>query len=104
MTVTVKGNAPIVVPLSALRKAGFKAGDKLRFETCGNGVITIRATADIRSEYTATQREFIDSEIAKGLDEIKRGKICGPFESADDLAAWLKTPDTAKHARRKSRK
>ncbi len=103
MTVTVKGNAPLVVPPSVVRKAGIKSGDKLEFEVCGSA-IKIRTMTDARSETNAEQRNLVDSEIAKGIDEIRRGEICGPFESAADLAAWLKTPDTARRPRRKSRK
>jgi antitoxin component of MazEF toxin-antitoxin module len=40
MTVTLKDKAPLIVPPSIVRKAGFKPGDKLQFRV-SEGVITI---------------------------------------------------------------
>lgn len=91
MTVTVKNKTPLVVPPAVRRQAGLKSGDKLEFKVSG-GVITIRPklpTAD--DEYTPAQRRVIDRGIAKGLEDIRKGRIHGPFKTADEAVAHLRS-------------
>ncbi len=45
-------------------------------------------TAD--SEYTPAQRRIIDRELAKGLDDIKAGRVHGPF-TAGHAARFIKS-------------
>src|SRR5262249_41201780 len=53
------------------------------------GVITIiskpsaapRITDD---EYTPEQRRIIEREIAKGLEDVRKGRTHGPFDTADE--------------------
>jgi len=106
MTVTVKNKTPLVVPPAVRRRAGLKSGDELEFKVSG-GVITIlpkpRTQAD---EYTPAQRRIIDRNIAKGLEDIRKGRIHGPFETADEAIAHLKghalrRKRAAQHKRRK---
>ena len=68
--------------------AGLKSGDKLEFKVSG-GVITIlpKPTADA---YTPAQGRVIDRGIAKGLEDIRRGRLHGPFETADEAIAHLR--------------
>src|ERR1700730_13858100 len=90
MTVTVKNKTPLVVPPAVRRRAGLKSGDKLEFKVSG-GVITILpmlSTAD--DEYTPAQRRVIDRGIAKGLQDIRKGRVHGPFETADEAIAHLR--------------
>src|SRR5438105_14361789 len=99
MTVTVKNKTPLVVPFAVRRRAGLKSGDKLEFKVSG-GVITILPklpSAD--HEYTTAQRRIIDLGIAKGLEDIKRGRVHGPFENAEEAIAHLKA-----HVRRRKKK
>ena len=90
MTVTVKNKTPLVVPPAVRRMAGLKIGDKLEFKVSG-GVITILPklpTAD--DDYTPAQRRMIDRGIAKGLEDIRKGRVHGPFETADEAVAHLR--------------
>ncbi len=42
-------------------------------------------------EYTPEQRRIIDHDIvARGLDDIKKGRVHGPFENAEEAIAYLK--------------
>jgi bifunctional DNA-binding transcriptional regulator/antitoxin component of YhaV-PrlF toxin-antitoxin module len=91
MTVIVKNKTPLVVPPVVRRQAGFKGGDELEFKVSG-GVVTIQPklpSAD--DEYTPAERRVIDRGIAKGLEDIRQGRIHGPFATADDAVAHLKT-------------
>jgi bifunctional DNA-binding transcriptional regulator/antitoxin component of YhaV-PrlF toxin-antitoxin module len=83
VTVTVRRKAGLVVPPSVRRQAGIKAGDRLEFKAA-RGVITILTKPiDAEDEYTSDQRRMIDREIAKGLEDIKRGRVHGPFTTAE---------------------
>jgi bifunctional DNA-binding transcriptional regulator/antitoxin component of YhaV-PrlF toxin-antitoxin module len=103
MTVTVKSNrAALVVPPSVRRQAGIKTGDRLEFKV-SRRVITIVAkpsTAD--DEYTPAQRRVIDREIAKGLEDIRKGRICGPFNTVEEMAASIEA--YVKRSRRAEKK
>ena len=50
MTVAVKNKPPVVVPPSALKRAGFKRGQDLEFKASG-GVITIVPKTPSRDDY-----------------------------------------------------
>ena len=80
MTVTLKPKSEITVPKSIRRKAGIKAGDRFEFSVSGR-VITILPKSPVDEEYTPAQRRTVDRAIAKGLDNIKHGRLEGPFSS-----------------------
>jgi hypothetical protein len=88
MTVTVKNKTPLVVPPAVRRRAGLKTGVITIFPKLPSG----------DDEYTPAQRRIIDRGIVKGLEDIKKGRVHGPFETADEAIAHLKA-----HARRRKR-
>jgi AbrB family looped-hinge helix DNA binding protein len=91
MTVTVKNRTPLVVPPAVRRQAGLRSGDELEFRVSGK-VITIRPKVPpTANEYTAAQRQVIDRGIAKGLEEIRKGRFHGPFETADAAITYLQS-------------
>ena len=93
MTVAVKNDnrTPLVVPKAVRRRAGFRSGQELEFRASG-GVITIvpkLPAAD--DEYTPEQRRAIDARLAEGLADIKAGRTHGPFDTAGEMIAHMKT-------------
>lgn len=54
------------------------------------GLITIvpkpRPTCD---EYTPAQRRTIDGRLAKADEDIRAGRVHGPFDTAEDMAASI---------------
>ena len=89
MTVTVKNKTDLVVPERVRREAGIKPGDQVEFRVSG-GVINIipkRPSAD--DEYTPEQRRIIDARLAKSDDDIKRGRVYGPFNTAEEMAVSI---------------
>ena len=89
MTVTLKPKSEITVPKSIRRKAGIKAGDQFEFSVSGR-VITILPKPPVTDdEYTPAQRRKIDRAIAEGLDDIKYGRLEGPFSSHKEFIASL---------------
>jgi bifunctional DNA-binding transcriptional regulator/antitoxin component of YhaV-PrlF toxin-antitoxin module len=89
MTVTLKAKAPLIVPPSIRRRAGLRPGDKLEFRASG-GLITITAKPESADdEYTPAQRKYIDAELAKGLEDIRQGRMIGPFDSGKEMMASI---------------
>ena len=82
VTVTLRPKSGLTVPPSVRRKAGIKAGDRLEFKA-SRGLITIQTKPIDVDNYTAAQRRAIDREIAKGLEDVRRGRVHGPFTAAD---------------------
>lgn len=83
MTVAIKNNnkTPLVVPPAVRRKANFKSGQELEFRASG-GVITIMPKLPTaHDEYTPEQRRTIDARLAKADQDIKAGRVHGPFTS-----------------------
>lgn len=84
MIITLKPKAEIMVPRSIRRKAGIKAGDQFEFSVSGR-VITILPKSPADDEYTPAQRRSVDRAVAQGLDDIKDGRLQGPFSSHKDF-------------------
>ena len=98
MTVIVKNKTPLVVPPAIRRRAGLKNGDKLEFKVSGRVITILPKLPASDDEYTPAQRRVIDRGIAKGLEDIKKGRIHGPFATADDAVADLQA-----HVRRRKK-
>jgi bifunctional DNA-binding transcriptional regulator/antitoxin component of YhaV-PrlF toxin-antitoxin module len=97
VTVTVKSKTPLVVPPSALRKAGIRSGDKLKFDTKG-GVITIEKEFEEASgEYTPEQLKVLHPSLVEEMKEYKRGEFI-QFDSVEEMAAYLKKRRAARRA------
>lgn len=102
MTITLKAKSQLVVPSSVQRKARLKAGDRVEFKA-SPGVITIigkpsaaaRVTDD---EYTPEQRRIVNREIAKGLEDVRKGRTYGPFDTADEAIQFLRKEIRARKA------
>jgi bifunctional DNA-binding transcriptional regulator/antitoxin component of YhaV-PrlF toxin-antitoxin module len=91
MTVAVRNNnkTPLVVPPAVRRRAGFKSGEEIEFRASG-GVITIvprLPAAD--GDYTPAQRRIIDARLAKADEDIRAGRVYGPFDTAEEMAASI---------------
>jgi len=80
MTVTVKKNTALVVPSSVRRKAGLKEGDRVEFQVSGRRITIVPKSPRADDEYTAEQRQIIDARLAKADEDIKNGRVHGPFE------------------------
>ena len=95
MTVTVKKNAHLIVPPSVRRKAGLKAGDRVEFKVSGRRITIVPKPPIVTKppgdddDYTPEQRRIIDARLAKADEDIKHGRVYGPFDTAEEMAAFL---------------
>ena len=62
----------VVIPKKIHRDLGLAAGDYLEVERRGNQVIL-------------TPKDFIDRELALALEDVRRGRTHGPFDSAEEM-------------------
>lgn len=87
MTVALKNKPPVVVPAAALRRAGFKSGQELEVKASGGVITIVRKLPGAGEEYAPSQRRIIDARLAKADKDIKAGRVYGPFDTAQELAA-----------------
>ena len=90
MTITLTNEIQRMLPPRVRRKSGFKAGDEVEVKAIG-GIVTLISKPPVtdEEEYTPAQRRVIDSHIADGLDDIKHGRLHGPFETHEEMTTFL---------------
>jgi bifunctional DNA-binding transcriptional regulator/antitoxin component of YhaV-PrlF toxin-antitoxin module len=87
--ITVKDKNAVLIPVSVIRKARIKVGDRL--------------DANVeRGKITLTPKSAVERGIEQGLDDLKRGRVYGPYASAaaakkafDDRTRALKRRERA---------
>ncbi|MBZ5622965.1 MAG: hypothetical protein LAQ69_30160 [Acidobacteriia bacterium] len=90
MTITVKEDTvDLVVPPSVRRRAGIKAGDQLEFQVSRRRITILARPAVRDDEYTPGERRAIEREMATGLEDIRKGRTCGPFNTVEEMAASI---------------
>ena len=89
MTVVVTSKSELVVPRSVRRRAGIKAGDQVEFKVSGGVINIVPKLPSADDEYTPEQRRVIDRDLAEGLDDIKHGRLQGPFASHKEFIGSL---------------
>jgi bifunctional DNA-binding transcriptional regulator/antitoxin component of YhaV-PrlF toxin-antitoxin module len=92
----------LVVPPSVRRRAGIKAGDRLEFEAA-RGVITIRKSLLEDDEYTPAQRRVINARLAEAAEDVRQGRVYGPFSTIGELERSLRQVGKVSAAKRKSK-
>ena len=108
MTITLKEKTPLVVPLNMQRQAGIKAGDRVEFRA-SRGVITILTKpqpAAGNEEYTPEQHRAIRAQLAESLEDVRKGRVYGPFATVSELERSLRLAarKTAAKAKRFARR
>ena len=89
MTVVVNNKTGLVVPPSVRRRAGIKNGDQVEFRVSGGVINIIPKPPSAENEYMPAQRRIVDRALAKGLEDIRRGRLQGPFSSHEEFTASL---------------
>jgi bifunctional DNA-binding transcriptional regulator/antitoxin component of YhaV-PrlF toxin-antitoxin module len=89
MTVVVNNKTGLVVPPSVRRRAGIKNGDQVEFRVSRGVINIIPKPPSADNEYTPAQRRAVDRALAKGLEDIRRGRLQGPFSNHEEFTASL---------------
>ena len=85
--VTVKTKYQIVIPRAIREQAGVGIGDLLEARV-------------ERGKITFAPKSVLDRHLAEGLEDLKRGRTHGPYDSAKDAIAALEVR-AKKHAKRR---
>ena len=103
MTITVNEKTRDLFPATVRRQAGFKLGDQLEVCVSGGIVSFVPALPSADDEYTPAQRRVIDTRLAKADEDIRKGRVYGPFNTAAEMIASMKS-ESRKRAAAKRRK
>jgi AbrB family looped-hinge helix DNA binding protein len=74
--VRVKEKYQVTLPASVRRKAGLAVGDLLEANVEGKKI-------------TLTPKSVVDRELALALEDIRKGRVYGPFSSAKEVILSL---------------
>ena len=75
--VTVKNKYQVVIPARVRQQVGIRVGDLLEAKV-------------ERGRLTFIPKSVIDREIAEGLEDIRKGRIYGPYDSAEEMIRSLR--------------
>jgi bifunctional DNA-binding transcriptional regulator/antitoxin component of YhaV-PrlF toxin-antitoxin module len=89
MTTVVNDKTGLIVPPSVRREAGIKNGDRVEFRVSGGVINIVPRLPPAADECTPAQRRVIDRDLAKGLADIERGRLQGPFASHEEFTVSL---------------
>ena len=84
--VTLK-KGQITIPSEVRSKLGMVDGDQLDLEVRSNCVVLKPHPVD---EPTVAQRKIIDAKLTEGLEDVKQGRLHGPFDSIQALEKSLR--------------
>jgi AbrB family looped-hinge helix DNA binding protein len=87
--VSVKNKYQVVIPQSVREQIGLNVGDLLEARV-------------ERGKITFTPKSVVDRGIAEGLEDIKKGRVHGPYHSVPEALKAFQAR-TAKLARRPNR-
>jgi AbrB family looped-hinge helix DNA binding protein len=88
--VTVKNKYQVVIPRSVRDKIDIHIGDLLEARV-------------ERGKVTFSPKSVVDRAIAEGLEDIRKGRVRGPFDTVDEMLASLKGKRSKSAARKTSR-
>ena len=74
--VKIKQKYQLTLPASVRAKAHLKVGDFLEAEVTGKLI-------------TLTPKGVVDRELALALDDVRKGRVHGPFDTAKEAIAFL---------------
>ncbi len=102
MTVVITSKGELVVPKSVRRKAGIKNGDAVEFKVSGRVISILPKAPMAADEYTPAQRRVIDAGLAKAEEDVKAGRVHGPF-TAKEAGEFLERLAKARAGKRTKR-
>jgi len=87
--VTVKTKYQVTLPTAVRKAAGIEVGDMLEAKAEGKKI-------------TLTPKSLIDRELALALEDVRKGRIYGPFNTVEELMRSLKQEVEKKRRRTRS--
>ena len=101
--VKVKAKYQVTLPTTVRQRVDVAVGDVLEAKV-EKGKITLSPKAVVpRDEYTPAQRRVIDAGLTEALEDVKKGRVYGPFNTAQEMIASLRRESQKLSSRKKSR-
>jgi AbrB family looped-hinge helix DNA binding protein len=95
-TARIQHKGQVTIPTRVRTQAGLSKGDLVEFSfQRGKIVLTPKLVIDrsgfpnADDEHTPAQRRIIDARLAKSDEDIKHGRVHGPFNTAEEMAASI---------------
>jgi AbrB family looped-hinge helix DNA binding protein len=76
--VTVKAKYQVVIPQRVREQIGVAIGDFLEAKV-------------ERGQITLTPKSVVDRALAEGLEDVRKGRVKGPFKTVDEMIKSLKS-------------
>ena len=89
--VTVKNKFQVVIPAAVRKQVRIKVGDLLEAKAERGNAVFVPKSA-------------VDRGIAESLEEFKKGRAYGPFETAEEAVAFLHAQTKKLRIRKKKRR
>ena len=89
MIIVANDKDGLVVPPSVRRQADIRNGDRVESRVSGGVIDIAPRLPPAADECTPAQRRVIDRALSKGLADIERGRVQGPFASHEEFTVSL---------------
>jgi len=86
--VRVQRKGQVTIPTRLRALVGLVEGDLVEAKA-ERGKIVLTPKLIVDREYTPAQRRAIDARLAESLEQAKRGETYGPFETHEEMTAFL---------------
>lgn len=87
--VKIKQKYQVTLPASVREQAHLKIGDILEAKVTGKLI-------------TLTPKGVVDRELALALDDVRKGRVHGPFDTAKEAIAFLHRSPKRRQTKKKS--
>jgi AbrB family looped-hinge helix DNA binding protein len=105
----IQNKGQVTIPTAVRSQAGLSKGDLVNFAfQRGKIIITPRLVIDrskfptADDEYTPAQRRIIDARLERADEDIKAGRVHGPFNNASDAVTFLHEEIRSRKTKRKA--
>jgi len=77
--------------VTVVRQGGFGTGQGIEFQASGGVITIVPKLPNANDEYAPAQRRVIDARLRKADGDIRAGRVYGPFDTAEEMAASIET-------------
>jgi AbrB family looped-hinge helix DNA binding protein len=86
--IRVQRKGQVTIPTRIRIQVGLADGDLVEARA-ERGKIVLTPKMVVDREYTPGQRRIIDARLAESLDDLKKGRTYGPFETHEEMIKSL---------------
>jgi AbrB family looped-hinge helix DNA binding protein len=93
--VKVQSKGQMTIPRRVRSAVGLSDGDLVEVKAVGKKIVITpqlvidRSKFPAADEYTPAQRRFIDARLAKSDEDIKHGRVYGPYSTHEEFITAL---------------